>query len=78
MNGTRSDFNEKLYLCTSLKSMKIMRINVVAVLTLFILFLGSCSVPKNVTYFQGVDDLTPEQKELMNQNYSSRICPDDR
>lgn len=55
-----------------------MRINVVAVLTLFILFLGSCSVPKNVTYFQGVDDLTPEQKELMNQNYSSRICPDDR
>ena len=55
-----------------------MRINVVAVLTFFILFLGSCSVPKNVTYFQGVDDLTPEQKELINQNYTSRICPDDR
>ena len=39
-----------------------MRINVVAVLTLFILFLGSCSVPINVTYCLGVDDLTPEQK----------------
>ncbi len=38
----------------------------------------SCSVPKNVTYFQGIDSLTEQQLDSMSQNYTSRICPDDR
>ncbi len=55
-----------------------MKLNLFAIVTCLLLFLGSCSVPKNVTYFQGIDNLTAEQKEMMNQNYSSKICPDDR
>lgn len=39
--------------------------------------LGSCSVPKDVTYFQGVDQLTPEQISQMTQTYVTKICPDD-
>ena len=44
---------------------------------LAIVWLGACSVPKDVTYFQGVDELTSEQVEQMSQNYSTKICPDD-
>lgn len=44
---------------------------------LFAFFLGACSVPKDVVYFQGIDSLTPEQKELMNQTYTTKIVPDD-
>lgn len=44
---------------------------------LFTFLLGACSAPKDVVYFQGVDALTPEQKALMNQTYSTRIVPDD-
>lgn len=44
---------------------------------LSVVFLGACSVPKDVVYFQGVDDLTIEQTEMMNQSYSSKIVPDD-
>ncbi len=55
-----------------------MKLNLFAIVTCLLLFLGSCSVPKNVTYFQGIDNLTAEQKEMMYQNYSSKICPDDR
>jgi polysaccharide export outer membrane protein len=40
-------------------------------------FLTSCGTPKNVLYFQGVDSLTKEQIAQMEQNYTSRICPDD-
>lgn len=62
-----------------MKSMNIMNIKLVAIWACLILFLGtSCSVPKDVVYFQGIDSLTPEQVELMNQNYTSKICPDDR
>ncbi|MDD2437317.1 MAG: polysaccharide biosynthesis/export family protein [Massilibacteroides sp.] len=46
-------------------------------LFLFLLFLGSCSVPKDVAYFQGIDDLTDAQIEGMSQTYISEICPDD-
>ena len=48
---------------------------------LFVFFIGmvcSCSVPKNVTYFQGIDSLTEQQLDSMSQNYTSKICPDDR
>jgi polysaccharide export outer membrane protein len=43
----------------------------------FILLVTACSVPKDVTYFQGVDNLTTEQLEQMSQTYSTKICPDD-
>lgn len=42
-----------------------------------IFFLTSCGTPKDVLYFQGVDLLTEEQIARMEQNYTSRICPDD-
>lgn len=42
-----------------------------------LLLFAACSVPKDVAYFQGVDQLTPVQIEQMNQVYSSKICPDD-
>ena len=44
---------------------------------LFTILLGACSAPKDVTYFQGIDSLTSEQKALMNQTYIAKICPDD-
>lgn len=46
-------------------------------LFLLTLFLGSCSVPKDVAYFQGIDTLTDEQLEQMNQTYVSKINSDD-
>lgn len=39
--------------------------------------LFSCSIPKDVTYFQGLETLTPDQLAAMNQSYISRICTDD-
>ena len=44
---------------------------------LSIVILSACSAPKDVVYFQGVDNLTIEQTEMMNQSYSSKIVPDD-
>jgi polysaccharide export outer membrane protein len=41
------------------------------------LFLGSCGVPKDVTYFQEIDNLNQKQLELMNQSYNTKICEDD-
>ncbi len=41
------------------------------------LLLGACSTPKDVAYFQGIDDLTASQIEQMNQTYVSKICTDD-
>ncbi len=46
--------------------------------TLSLVFvMGACGVPKDVTYFQGIDSLTPEQIEMMNQTYTTQIVPDD-
>ncbi|MDR0537734.1 MAG: polysaccharide biosynthesis/export family protein [Tannerellaceae bacterium] len=42
-----------------------------------LLFIMSCATPKNITYFQKIDELTDEQKARMSQNYTSQICPDD-
>lgn len=44
---------------------------------LFVLLLGACSVPKDVTYFQGIDSLTQEQIDQMTQTYTSKIAPND-
>ena len=54
-----------------------MRVKLVSIAILFVFLLGACSVPKDVVYFQGVDKLTPEQLEQMNQSYISKICEDD-
>lgn len=45
---------------------------------LFAIAASSCSVPKNVAYLQGIESLSPEQKEMMNKSYETRICPDDK
>ena len=42
-----------------------------------IIILSSCKTPKDVSYFQGIENLTEEQKQAMNQKYAPRICIDD-
>jgi polysaccharide export outer membrane protein len=37
----------------------------------------SCRTPKDISYFQGVEDLTETQKKAMNQTYNPKICIDD-
>lgn len=47
---------------------------------LFALFCGlmcACSAPKDVIYFQGIDELTPEQLTKMSQTYTTKIANDD-
>ncbi|MDR1201539.1 MAG: polysaccharide biosynthesis/export family protein [Tannerellaceae bacterium] len=44
---------------------------------LLLTFLLSCSAPKDVLYFQGLDNLTHEQLAQLNQTYSSRIVAND-
>ncbi|WP_075965034.1 polysaccharide biosynthesis/export family protein [Parabacteroides massiliensis] len=47
---------------------------------LFAIFCGlmcACSAPKDVIYFQGIDDLTPEQLTKMSQTYTTKITSDD-
>ncbi len=43
----------------------------------FVILLSSCRTPKDISYFQGIDNLTEEQKKAMNQTYNPRICIDD-
>ena len=37
----------------------------------------ACSAPKDVIYFQGIDDLTSEQLTKMSQSYTTKITSDD-
>ena len=53
-----------------------MKIKLVSIVFLTSL-LWSCSVPKDVAYFQDVSSLTPEQIQQMNYSYISQICADD-
>jgi len=39
--------------------------------------LGACAVPKDVTYFQGIDRLTEADWERMNRTYSATVAEDD-
>jgi len=48
-----------------------------ALVLCFILLLASCKVPKDVTYFQGIDEMNSEQMKAMAQEYSTTICDDD-
>ncbi|MDF9830643.1 polysaccharide biosynthesis/export family protein [Parabacteroides sp. PF5-6] len=54
-----------------------MRLKFAALSLVFLLVMGACSVPKDVTYFQGIDELTTEQLQQMAQTYHTPICPDD-
>jgi len=42
-----------------------------------IILLGSCKTPKDISYFQGIENVTEEQRAAMNQKYVPRICIDD-
>jgi len=42
-----------------------------------IIMFSSCRTPKDISYFQGIENLTEEQREAMNQKYIPRICIDD-
>ena len=42
-----------------------------------IFLVGSCRAPKELAYFQGIENLTEEDKAAMNQQYIPRICIDD-
>ncbi|MDR2498013.1 MAG: polysaccharide biosynthesis/export family protein [Tannerellaceae bacterium] len=42
-----------------------------------LLLAASCGTPKDVVYFQNIDTLAEQQRELMTNNYVSRIAPDD-
>jgi polysaccharide export outer membrane protein len=46
-------------------------------LLLWLFLAGSCKAPKDVVYFQHIENLTEEQKEAMNQVYNPKICIDD-
>jgi len=54
-----------------------MKLKLVPFISSFILILASCSVPKDVTYFQGVDSLSPEQISAISQTYTTYIMPGD-
>ncbi|MDR1224123.1 MAG: polysaccharide biosynthesis/export family protein [Tannerella sp.] len=41
------------------------------------LLFNSCRTPKDVSYFQGIENLTEDQKQAMAQKYVPRICIDD-
>ena len=42
-----------------------------------IILVSSCKTPKDISYFQGIENITEEQREAMNQKYVPRICIDD-
>lgn len=54
-----------------------MKLKFVSVVALFMWILSACSVPKDVVYFQGIDNATAEQIEQMSQTYTAKICTDD-
>ena len=44
---------------------------------LFILLTGSCRTPQNIAYFEGIEDITEEQRAAMSHKYVPVICIDD-
>ena len=67
-----------MYLCSS--NLEILINSMRLKYYLFALFCGlmcACSAPKDVIYFQGIDDLTPEQLAKMSQSYTTKITNDD-
>lgn len=51
--------------------------SVPACVLLVLLLATSCSTPKDIAYFQNIDELANEQKSQMYRKYTSQICPDD-
>ncbi len=54
-----------------------MRIKLVSASVMLICLLVSCSTPKDVLYFQGLESMTKEQLAQMDQSYDSRIALND-
>ena len=44
---------------------------------LLIVLLSSCKTPQNITYFQGIENITEEQMTSMDQTHNPKICIDD-
>lgn len=44
---------------------------------LFCVLMSACKTPKDIVYFQGVDNLSVEQLKEMSQTYSTKITNDD-
>jgi polysaccharide export outer membrane protein len=49
----------------------------ILILPCLFLLLVSCKTPKDVAYFQGIENVTAAQKAAMEQTYKPRICSDD-
>jgi len=49
----------------------------ISVFIIVFLFLNSCKTPKDITYFQGIDSLSPEQVAEMDHTYTSLISIND-
>ena len=49
----------------------------ILLILILVVMLGACSTPRNVAYFQGIDELTAKQRELMTQTYNPKIYADD-
>lgn len=49
----------------------------VCLFTCLCVLLAGCRAPKDIVYFQGIDNLTPDQLESMQQQYSTKIASDD-
>lgn len=52
--------------------------NKLTLLVCVLSLLVSCKVPKDVVYFQGIDNLNPEQMKAMAQEYTTTISEDDQ
>lgn len=46
-------------------------------LAIFCVLMCACKAPKDVIYFQGIDDLTSEELTKMSQSYTTKITSDD-
>ena len=46
-------------------------------LAIFCVLMCACKAPKDVIYFQGIDDLTPDELAEMSQAYTIKIENDD-
>jgi polysaccharide export outer membrane protein len=46
-------------------------------LAIFCVLMCACKAPKDVIYFQGIDDLTPDELAEMSQTYTIKIENDD-
>ena len=51
--------------------------HIIFIAVCLVFLIGGCRAPKDVVYFQGIENLSEEQLAKMNQKYTPRICIDD-